>query len=128
METALELDLPVDHTSVREARQAVGRIDALVAASVRDAQLIVSELVSNALTHAALGPHDLIAVPWRATVTGCASMSTTAGRSPPTRKPSCTQAAMAATVATGWAVQTLAIRWQAVNGRVSVWLDVSSCV
>jgi two-component sensor histidine kinase len=128
VETAVELDLPVDQTSVREARDAVERIDELVATSLRDAQLIVCELVSNALTHAGLGPSDLIAL----TV-------------------ACHGSRLRIDVDDGGAftadsetflyprrdrvndghglrlVQTLALRWQALDGRVSVWLDISSC-
>jgi len=126
VETAFGLDLPVDHTSVREARRAVESIEALVAQSLLcDAQLIVSELVTNALRHGGLGPTDLIAL----TVTRQGArvrIDVDDG---------------------GWftadsetfvyprhdgviggrglrLVQTLAMRWQALNGRVSVWLDI----
>lgn len=60
METAFELDLTVDHSSVREARRFVAIFDGAESGRLVDAQLVVSELVTNALEHAALGPADSI--------------------------------------------------------------------
>ena len=126
METALELDLPVDHTSVREARRAVELIDEL-ALQRSDAQLIVSELVTNALTHAGLAPTDVITLTvarhgTRLRIDVDDGGSFTADSE---------TFEYASRVGTNGGhglrlVQRLALRWQALDGRVSVWLDVSA--
>jgi anti-sigma regulatory factor (Ser/Thr protein kinase) len=126
VETAVELDLPVDHTSVREARQFVDRFDGLDRDGSATAQLIVSELVSNALKHAGLGHGDLIRV----------SMSRLGSRLRVDVEDAGTFSADSDTYAypapgrrhAGGRglriVQTLSVRWQATDGRVTAWLDL----
>jgi anti-sigma regulatory factor (Ser/Thr protein kinase) len=60
VETAAELDLPVDLRSVREARIFIAGLNGLAPQRLADAQLIVSELVTNALLHAGLHAADRI--------------------------------------------------------------------
>lgn len=122
METAVELDLPVDHRSVQEARQFVATLDGLDSGSVTHAQLVVSELITNALEHAALGPADVIRL----------SLSRHGSRLRIDVDDAGTFTADSDTFAYPRRgrhhrglriVQTLAIRWQAADGRVTAWLD-----
>ncbi len=57
---SLRLTLPVAPRSVPIARHAVANLDGLPAGRERDLQLIVSELVTNAIRHAGKGPKDQI--------------------------------------------------------------------
>lgn len=61
METAAEIHLPASVESVRNARHLVASCD-LARERVADAQLVVSELVTNALLHGGLGPADHISL------------------------------------------------------------------
>jgi anti-sigma regulatory factor (Ser/Thr protein kinase) len=126
VETAVELDLPVDHRSVREARQFVANFDGLDRDGLATAQLVVSELVSNALRHAGLGPGDLIRV----------SVSRLGSR----LRVDVDDAGTFSADSDSYAypahgrhhgggrglriVQTLSIRWQAADGRVTAWLEL----
>jgi len=56
-----EVDLARDPDSAAEARRALGEIsDHLPPRRLEDAQLLVSELVTNAIRHAGLGDDDVI--------------------------------------------------------------------
>jgi anti-sigma regulatory factor (Ser/Thr protein kinase) len=56
-----EVDLARDPDSPAEARRALGEVsDHLTPRRLEDAQLLVSELVTNAIRHAGLDDHDLI--------------------------------------------------------------------
>lgn len=127
METAVELDLPVDHTSVREARQFVASVDGLAPDRLLDTQLVVSELVTNALEHAGLGPADSIGL----------RLSRLGGRLRIDVDDAGTFTADSDTFAYPrrhgrhrrngrglHIVGAIAVRWQAADGRVTVWLDV----
>ena len=125
METAVALDLPVDHRSVRKARQFVATFDGLNAAGLADLQLVVSELVTNALQHAGLGPADVI----------CLSLSRLGDRLRIDVDDAGTFTADSDTFSyqrrgrrhRGQGlriVQSVASRWQAADGRVTAWLDV----
>jgi anti-sigma regulatory factor (Ser/Thr protein kinase) len=60
------IELPADAAAVGEARRAVASFEGIAATMVGDAQLVVSELVTNALLHAGLGPGDTISLTlWR---------------------------------------------------------------
>ena len=119
------LDLPVDHRSVREARQFVATFDGLGLGGLAEAQLVASELVTNALQHGALGPADVIRL----------RLSRLGSRLRIDVDDAGTFTADSDTFAyprrgrhhRGQGlriVQTLAIRWQAVDGRVTAWLDI----
>jgi anti-sigma regulatory factor (Ser/Thr protein kinase) len=54
--------LPAEPGSVRSARQWVQEFDGLPEQALADAQLVVSELVTNSIVHAGLGPDDPIMV------------------------------------------------------------------
>ena len=57
----LDLELPVSAAAVAQARHALDEFgDALSAERLRDVQLLVSELVTNSVRHAGLGPKDVI--------------------------------------------------------------------
>jgi anti-sigma regulatory factor (Ser/Thr protein kinase) len=59
----LDLKLPVSAAAVAEARHALDRLGgALPESRMRDVRLLVSELVTNAVRHAGLGPRDVIRV------------------------------------------------------------------
>jgi anti-sigma regulatory factor (Ser/Thr protein kinase) len=125
VETAGELDLPVDRRSVREARTFVANFDGLAGERLADAQLVVSELVTNALQHAGLGPTDLIALTLshhgsrlRIDVddAGTFTADSDTYTYPPRSRKSRGRGLRI--------VQTLAVHWQADNGRVTVWLDL----
>ena len=56
-----EVDLARDPDSAAEARRALGEVsDHLSPRRLEDAQLLVSELVTNAIRHAGLGDDDVI--------------------------------------------------------------------
>jgi anti-sigma regulatory factor (Ser/Thr protein kinase) len=56
-----EVDLARDPDSPAEARRALGEVsDHLTPRRLEDAQLLVSELVTNAIRHAGLEDHDVI--------------------------------------------------------------------
>jgi anti-sigma regulatory factor (Ser/Thr protein kinase) len=60
------IELPVDRAAPATARRAVARFDGLSATRVGDAQLVASELVTNALLHAGLSRDDTITLGlWR---------------------------------------------------------------
>jgi anti-sigma regulatory factor (Ser/Thr protein kinase) len=54
----MELNARVE--SVAQARDAVGALCGLSDGQIADAQLVISELVTNAVLHAGLGPDDTI--------------------------------------------------------------------
>lgn len=54
--------LLADPAALREARRRVGLLDGLPRSVVADAQLVISEVVTNALLHAGLRPDDRIDV------------------------------------------------------------------
>jgi len=57
----LDLELPASPEAVAQARHALdGLGDALPDARLRDLRLLVSEVVTNAVRHAGLGPGDMI--------------------------------------------------------------------
>jgi anti-sigma regulatory factor (Ser/Thr protein kinase) len=123
VETAVELDLPVDHTSVREARRFVATIDGLAVQRLADAQLIVSELVTNALLHSGLVAgnrihvtivtfHEQLRIDVHDGGTFTADCETF-GPSQPGSSSDSRGLRM---------VQTLATHWQADEGRVTAWL------
>jgi anti-sigma regulatory factor (Ser/Thr protein kinase) len=57
----LDLELPVSAAAVADARHALDRLeDTLSVERLRDVQLLVSELVTNSVRHAGLGPSDVI--------------------------------------------------------------------
>jgi anti-sigma regulatory factor (Ser/Thr protein kinase) len=57
----LELELASSIDAAAEARRALDRVgDELPGPRMRDVRLLVSELVTNAVRHAGLGPEDLI--------------------------------------------------------------------
>ena len=125
METAVALDLPVDHRSVQKARQFVATFDGLDSVRLDDAQLVVSELITNALDHAGLGPTDSIRV----------SLSRLGNRLRIDVDDAGTFAADSDTfryprrglTRRGHGlrmVHALAGRWQAADGRVTAWLDI----
>jgi anti-sigma regulatory factor (Ser/Thr protein kinase) len=58
----LRLELPRELDSAAAARHAIDRIDVLPDDQLGDVRLLVSELVTNALRHAGLGPEDRIAL------------------------------------------------------------------
>ena len=125
METAVELDLPVDHRSVREARQFVANFDGLDSQRLADAQLIVSELVTNALQHARLGPADSIRLSLarldsrlRIDIDDAGTFSADSATFPYPRA-SRQRRGRGLRI-----VQSLTTRWQAADGRVTAWLDV----
>lgn len=60
MEPARWIQLPANAESVSEGRRLVAAVDGLTPAVTDDAQLVVSELLANALRHARLGPSDSI--------------------------------------------------------------------
>jgi anti-sigma regulatory factor (Ser/Thr protein kinase) len=57
----LDVRIPATHQAPAKARRALGRL-ALPLPLAFDAQVAVSELVSNSVRHAGLGPDDLIRV------------------------------------------------------------------
>ena len=123
METAHELDLPVDQRSVREARQFVATCDGFPRERIADAQLVVSELVTNALQHAGLGPADRIVLTLtrhrdrlRIDVhdTGAFTADGETFDYPPRRL---NRRGRGLRI-----VHALATHWQADNGRVTAWL------
>ena len=60
------IELPANRTAPGTARRAVARFDGLSPARVDDAAHVASELVTNALLHAGLGPDDAITLGlWR---------------------------------------------------------------
>ena len=126
METAVELDLPVDRTSVREARRFVASIDGLAADRLADTQLVVSELVTNALEHAGLGPADSIGLRLsrlgtrlRIDVDDAGSFTADSDTFAYPRHGRHHRGGRGLRV-----VQSLAVHWQAADGRVTAWLDV----
>ena len=60
MESAGWLNLPAKAESVAEARRLVAALEGLTADTVAGAELVVSELLTNALVHAGLEPCDWI--------------------------------------------------------------------
>ena len=124
METAIELDLPVDHRSVREARQFVATIDGVAPERLADLQLIASELITNALLHSGVGPTDRILL----------TLARHGNRLRIDVDDAGTFTADSDTFAYPTAnghhsrglriVQTLTVHWQADNGRVTAWLDI----
>lgn len=126
METAVALDLPVDHRSVQQARQFVTTFDGLVLGRVADAQLVVSELVTNALDHAGLGPTDLISLRLsrhgsrlRIDVDDAGAFTADSDSFPYPSRGRHHHRGRGLRI-----VQALAIRWQAADGRVTAWLDI----
>ena len=65
MATVDRFTLAPEALAVREARLRVRALDDLPAKARQDAELVVSELVANALLHARLGPNELIEVTLR---------------------------------------------------------------
>jgi anti-sigma regulatory factor (Ser/Thr protein kinase) len=125
VETAVELDLPVDHRSVREARQFVATFDGLDSRRLADAKLVVSELVTNALEHAGLGPADLIRLSLsrhgsrlRIDIDDAGTFTADSDTFAYPRRARYRRGHGLRTV------QALAIRWQAADGRVTAWLDI----
>jgi len=126
VETAVELDLPVDHRSVREARQFVASFDGLDRDGVAAAQLVVSELISNALEHAGLGPADLIRLSLsrlgsrlRVDVDDAGTFTADSDSYAYRARGRHHRGGQGLRI-----VQTLSIRWQADDGRVTAWLDL----
>jgi serine/threonine-protein kinase RsbW len=122
--TAVELDLPVDHRSVREARTFVASLDGLAPERLGDAQLVASELVTNAIRHAGLGPTDRILLTvsrhgHRLRIDVHDAGSFTADSDTFTYPARNHHHGRGLRI-----VQTLAIRWQAEDGRVTAWLDL----
>jgi hypothetical protein len=62
MDAIDRFELTTDSFAVRDARRRVRALGDLPARTVADAELVVSELVANALLHAGLGPADRIDV------------------------------------------------------------------
>jgi anti-sigma regulatory factor (Ser/Thr protein kinase) len=125
VETAVELDLPVDHTSAREARRFIANAAGLAAERLADAQLVASELVTNALLHAGLAPTDRILL----------ALSCHGSRLRIDVQDAGTFTADSETFFHGSrngddhgrglrVVQALTTHWQADTGRVSAWLNV----
>ena len=121
VETAAELDLPVDDRSVRDARLFVATLDGVTSQHRRDAQLIVSELVTNALLHAGLNSADRILL----------TISRDRGQLRIDVDDAGTFTADSESFAYARTddrhhglgiVQLLAFRWKAENGRVTAWL------
>jgi anti-sigma regulatory factor (Ser/Thr protein kinase) len=122
VETAAELDLPVDHTSVRQARIFATEFDAITPERLADVQLVVSELVTNALLHGGLNDAQRIVLSisrdhgrLRIDVDDAGGFtadsesfdySRTGGREHGLR-----------------IVQRLGLEWRAENGRVTAWLE-----
>lgn len=129
METAVELDLPVDHRSVREARLFVAAaneraVDPLAAARLIEAQLIISELVANALLHGGLRPGDWIRVTFarhraqlRIDVDDGGTFTADCETFAPSQPGSDSDSRGLRIV------QALTSHWQADNGRVTAWLN-----
>jgi anti-sigma regulatory factor (Ser/Thr protein kinase) len=65
MARCVRFRLAADRLAVREARQRVRRFGGLPRQTVADAELVISELVANALLHARLAPGDPIDVELR---------------------------------------------------------------
>lgn len=86
--------LPAKPGSVRSARRWVQEFDGLPQRVVADAQLVVSELITDSIVHGGLGPQDSIAVSLRRDegrlaiqVDGGDDSSGTPGRPVPARPP-----------------------------------------
>lgn len=122
MRPEIELALPVDQRSVRTAREAVATIDGLAPERLADIQLVISELVTNAILHAGLAPTDRIL--FKVSRHGSRlridvdDAGTFAAESDTFRYPHPNNRGRGLRI-----VQTLAVHWQAADGCVTAWLD-----
>ena len=78
----VRFQLPVVPAAVAEARRRAAALEDLPEQAVVDAELMVSELVTNSILHAGLGPEDQIEVAFRRDEGRLRSSSTTATGSP----------------------------------------------
>ncbi len=58
-------ELPAEPAAVAEARRRAAALEDLPEQAIADAELVVSELVTNSILHAGLGPQDTIEVSFR---------------------------------------------------------------
>jgi two-component sensor histidine kinase len=101
---------------VRIARRAVGAFDSLPPAVATDAELVVSELVTNALLHAGLGPDDVIELTL-AHERGCLRIDVD------DRGSFCGPPVPMVSGGLGLhVVEALTERWEAEGGRVTAWI------
>lgn len=123
MESAEWLSLPATPGSVAAGRRSVAAFDGLPACAVDTAQIIVSELLTNALEHAGLGPRDLVGL--RLTRHGSRlridvdDHGRFSGASDdPLRSAAC-HGGRGLRI-----VSRLTVHWQATDGFVSAWIEI----
>jgi anti-sigma regulatory factor (Ser/Thr protein kinase) len=114
------IELPASAAAAGQARRAVASLEGVAAATVCDAQLLVSELVTNALLHAGLGPDDPITLTlWRNGAWLRIEVDDHGGFDGRAVE------ARLATRSGGMGlriVDALAVAWEAAGGRVTAWV------
>jgi anti-sigma regulatory factor (Ser/Thr protein kinase) len=117
----MRIELPADVAAAGEARSAVARFEGVTGARVGDAQLVASELVTNALLHAGLGPGDAVTLSlWRNGAWLRIEVDDRCGFDgrPVEERLGTISGGIGLRI-----VETLATAWEASGGRVTAWIS-----